>query len=86
MSKRREREPFATVNLPEFPAWGRPYWRPRMAHLYYLTLRDSRRPRVMSICGNNGVRNPLDLDIAHPDDRRCKMCLAWEAKHAKEDA
>lgn len=87
MSKRRERKPFATVSMPELPAWGRPTWGSRKAHLFRIVGPPSlRRPHVISVCGASNIYNLLLLDAPHPDDRRCKRCLAWEAKRAKEDA
>jgi hypothetical protein len=84
MNERRKREPFATLNLPDLPAWGRSRWRPRMAHLYYQTYH-AVRPRVMAICGSQGACNPLDLMLAHPDDRRCKKCQAWAQKRKETE-
>ena len=84
MSERRKREPFATVNLPDLPAWGRARYRARVAHRFR-RMATLHTPRFTPVCGAGGWYTGFDLEQPHPDDRRCKHCLARERKEAPDE-
>jgi len=82
---KRQRESLVQELLPDLPVWVHDRYGRVRAHLAI----DEGRTGAGSLgivlaCAREGIEVACFFEVAHPDDIKCKRCLAWERKH-KED-
>jgi len=86
MGKKRERLPLMEERfLTELPTWVRAKYRPTKAHLAFEGGSFGGTLRIYSPCGALYPQPAKYYEQAHPDDRKCKRCLAWERAQAKKE-
>jgi len=84
MGEKRERKPLTSTQIAPLPVWVVKRFTRTMAHLAIGEARTiSSRAGVVFACGQRTPEVAEWLDIAHPDDRRCKRCLAAELKRGE---
>jgi len=81
-----KREPLVQEVLPEMPVWVYDHFGKTRAHLAITDgLTEHGSLGVVIACDRSyPVQVARFYDLAHPDDIKCKKCLAWERKHKEE--
>ena len=81
MSRKREREPLVQEALPKLPVWVYDHFGKTRAHLAIGDgLTEHGSLGVVLACDRADPQLARFFDLAHPDDIKCKKCLACERK------
>ena len=83
----RKREPLIQERLPDLPVWVHDRFGRVRAHLAIaegVTRMGSLGVELACAPPACRVQVARFFDLAHPDDVKCKKCLAWERKHKEE--